>query len=155
MVELNEEEITMLNVSPATLEVLAGSGAEKRTELNKILNVFEDKLKDKARLILEEGARTTAMSEVKEKRKAAAKYIRAELKKKPYQAAEKDIVGTEKSTKFIMSLGIYSKGDKVNSKQLIGDKIQGSIDIRNPKQEVFEEIKKKLDFGVFLLKEIP
>lgn len=145
MVELNTEEITMLNVSPAELEVLAGSGAEKRTELNKILNVFEDKLKDKARLILEEGARTTAMSEVKEKRKAAAKYIRAELKKKPYKAAEQTVLGTEQSAGFIISLGIYSKGDKVNARQLISDKIQGSIDVRNPKRKVLEEIKTTLE----------
>lgn len=141
MVELTNEEKEMLNLSPTRIEGLAvAEAAEKRTEMRSILNRFTDSLKNKALLIEEASERERALSGIAEKGKAARKYIMEQLKTKPakqLRAAQTQASGLVSN---IMSLNLYNQGARVTSKQLMNQKIKGSIDVRSPKAEVMEEL---------------
>mgnify|MGYP003132365240 CR=1 FL=1 len=134
---LTASEKASLDLSEERLIGLSTAGSQKRTEINRILNKFEEGLRDEARLIPDAGKREAAMLEIKDKRKAAAKYIKEQLKaSKPAESARQQEKGIETSTAPIMALNMYSGGSRITSSDLLGLEIKGSIDIRNPKADV-------------------
>lgn len=142
MVELSSEEKEMLDLSPERIADLARTtdASQKRTEINRIATRFENRLKEKARLIAEPSEKDRAMQEIREKKKAAIKFIRSTLKdKKPKQEAA-SAKAQEDIVEDFLSLNLYAKGAKITANQLLNVKIKDSIDIRNPKQEVLETI---------------
>jgi len=142
MVELSREEKEMLDLSPERIADLARTtdSSQKRTEINRIATRFENRLKEQARLMEDAGQKEQAMQEIRDKKKAAIKFIRATLKQdRPKQEtasakAQEDIVDS------FLSLNLYSKGNKISANELINTKINDPIDVRNPKSEVLDEI---------------
>ncbi len=146
MVELSREEKEMLDLSPERIADLARTtdSSQKRTEINRIATRFENRLKEQARLMEDAGQKEQAMQEIRDKKKAAIKFIRTTLKQdRPKQEAasakaQEDIVDS------FLSLNLYSKGSKISANELINTKINDPIDVRNPKPEVLDEIKTAL-----------
>ena len=142
MVELSREEKEMLDLSTERLADLARTtdASERRTEINRIVTRFENRLKEETRMIADAGQKEQAMQEIKEKKKAAIKLIRSSLKEKKFKGETAQVKGLETTVGSFLSLNLYSKGSKISANELMNTKINDPIDIRNPKREVLGDI---------------
>ena len=142
MVELSREEKEMLDLSTERLADLARTtdASERRTEINRIVTRFENRLKEETRMIADEGQKEQAMQEIKEKKKAAIKLIRSSLKEKKFTQETAQEKGLETSVSAFLSLNLYVKGSRISANELLNTKINDPIDIRNPKREVLDDI---------------
>ncbi len=138
---LTPEEKKMLDLSPERVKGLAlADKPEQRTEIASIITRFTNSLKDKARLIEEEGARKLAFSKIAGKGKGARKHIREQLKGKKVKETQIASSNMEQAVKPFMRLNIYNQGARITSVQLTNDKIKGRLDIRNPRKDILGEI---------------
>mgnify|MGYP003109707183 FL=1 len=144
MVELSREEKEMLDLSTERLADLARTtdASERRTEINRIVTRFENRLKEGTLMIADAGQKEKAMQEIKEKKKAAIKLIRSSLKDKKFkkETAQVKAYESDESMGKFLSLNLYAKGNRISSNELLNTKINDPIDIRNPKPEVMEDI---------------
>ena len=142
MVELSREEKEMLDLSTERLADLARTtdASERRTEINKIVTRFENRLKEDTLMITDAGQKEKAMQEIKEKKKAAVKLIRSSLKDKKFKGETAQVKGLETSVGAFLSLNLYAKGSKISANEIMNTKINDPIDIRNPKPEVLKDI---------------
>lgn len=147
MVELSREEKEMLDLSTERLADLARTtdASERRTEINRIVTRFENRLKENTLMIADAGQKEQAMQEIKEKKKAAIKLIRSSLKEKKFKKETAQEVGLGKNTAPFLSLNLYAKGSKISGNELINTKINDPIDIRNPKPEILPLLNQALD----------
>lgn len=147
MVELTLEEKESLTLSPLRVEELArAESTERRTELASIVNGFLSKLKEKARLIEEAGERETAFADLKQKGKAARKYVMSQLKTKEAKqfTSSQRSLDNDNIFREITALNIYSRGSKITGSQLISQKIKSAVDVRKPTKEGLEVINRVL-----------
>jgi len=141
IISLTVEEKKMLDLSPERVEGLALSDkSEQRTQIASIVTRFTNALKDKARLIEEEGARKLAFSKIAGKAKGARKHIREQMKGKKAKKTELASSSMEEVVKPFLRLNMYNQGARITSVQLTSNKIKGRIDIRNPRKDVLQEI---------------
>ena len=142
MVELSREEKEMLDLSTERLADLARTtdASERRTEINRIVTRFENRLKEDALMIADAGQKEKAMQEIREKKKAAVKLIRSSLKDKKFKGETAQVKGLETSVGTFLSLNLYAKGSKISANEIMNTKINDPIDIRNPKPEVLKDI---------------
>ena len=141
IITLTPEEKKMLDLSPERIEGLAlADKPEQRTEIASIVTRFTNSLKEKARLIEEEGARKLAFSKIAGKGKGARKHIREQLKGKKVKETQLASSNMEQAVKPFMRLNIYNQGARITSVQLTNDKIKGRLDIRNPRKDILGEI---------------
>ena len=142
MVELSREEKEMLDLTTERLADLARTtdASERRTEINRIVTRFENRLKEDTLMIADAGQKEKAMQEIKEKKKAAIKLIRSSLKDKKFKGETAQVKGLETSVGAFLSLNLYAKGSKISANEIMNTKINDPIDIRNPKPEVLNDI---------------
>ena len=142
MVELSREEKEMLDLSTERLADLARTtdASERRTEINRIVTRFENRLKEETLTIADAGQKEKAMQEIREKKKAAVKLIRSSLKEKKFTQETSQEKGLETSVSAFLGLNLYSKGNRISANELLNTKINDPIDIRNPKREVLGDI---------------
>ena len=144
MVELSREEKEMLDLSTERLTDLArtSDASERRTEINRIVTRFENRLKEETRMIADAGQKEQAMQKIRDKKKAAVKFIRSSLKDKKFKKETESVrtLETDASMGKFLGLNLYSKGNRISSNELLNTKINDPIDIRNPKPEVMEDI---------------
>lgn len=133
MTGLSQKEITMLALQPEEIEqIAASSGLARKQELNQITRRFTEALEEEARKIDDAVKRKDSLAAVKDKIKAARKYIIQQSRegvgatRRIEDSAYKQMLGP------LLEMNIYNRGQLVDGAYMMKAKITGRIDIRNP-----------------------
>jgi len=136
MVELTEEQIEMLNLSPEKINDLATANPlQRKSTTSRIIRAFEDELRRKAR---------GSSDEVEESKKipdiisAARKYIKDQITTGGRVARDTQ-AAYDTFLRPLTNMNLYVDGSKIDESYLYNQPITGKIQIRNPKPENMED----------------
>lgn len=132
MVELTEEQIGMLNLSSEKINDLATANPlARKSTTNKIIRALEDKLREKAKASTNEKEEFEKIPDIIS---AARKYIKDQIKTGGRVARDTQ-AAFDTFLRPLTDMNLYVDGSKINESYLYNQRIEGKIQIRNPKPE--------------------
>lgn len=136
MADLSQKEITMLALQREEIEqIAASSGLTRKQELNKLTRRFSEALEEEARKIDDGEKRKDALASVKERVRAARKYIIQQSKEGSGKNRRIEDSNYRRMFGPLLEMNIYNRGQLVDGAYMMKAKIMGRIDIRNPNFE--------------------